>query len=197
LTAGNTTSCNENPPCLRVELGFAWNHGDFQEQITKTWLGIVGPRVFPEGVRGDFFSDHTDNRPTMLSLAGLKDDYQHDGRVLFEVLHDDALPSSAVANKEILIRLAHTYKEINAPRGTLGRKTLTGISTRALKGDDATFVLLEAKIDDITTRRNAIAGQAMTILEAAEFGSQPVDETQAEQLISHTTLQRCPGPTHG
>ena len=71
---------------------FVWNHGDFQNQITHTWLGIVGPGVQQSGEFGAIFTDHTDIRPTILSLAHLKDDYAHDGRVVFEILKDDALP---------------------------------------------------------------------------------------------------------
>jgi hypothetical protein len=69
----NAASCfAENPD-------FAWNHGDFQEDITKTWLGMVGPGVLSQGRVGSIFSDHTDIRPTMLRLARLTDDYGHDG----------------------------------------------------------------------------------------------------------------------
>jgi hypothetical protein len=28
--------------CFVEQPGFAWNHGDFQEDITKTWLGMGG-----------------------------------------------------------------------------------------------------------------------------------------------------------
>ena len=74
-----------------VELsGFAWNHGDFQEEITKTWLGMVGPGVVAQGQLGGIFTDHTDIRPTLLRLVGLTDDYAHDGRVLFEALTPSA-----------------------------------------------------------------------------------------------------------
>src|SRR5262249_48043359 len=68
--------------CFVEEAGFAWNHGDFQPQITNTWLSMVGPGVQILGEFGAIFSDHTDIRPTILSLAGLTDDYAHDGRVL-------------------------------------------------------------------------------------------------------------------
>jgi hypothetical protein len=162
---------------------FVWNHGDFQNQITHTWLGMAGPGVRHLGPTGDLFTDHTDIRPTIISLAGLTDDYAHDGRVVFEVLNDAAVPASLRAHRDTLSRLAAAYKEINAPRGTLGRKTLTGISTRALTGDEATYAALEAHIVDITNRRNDIAGQMIAMLEAAAFTGQPIDEQKAKQLI--------------
>ena len=55
---------------------------------------MVGPGVMPLGTFGGVFSDETDIRPTILALAGLKDDYQHDGRVLFEALDNEAVPDS-------------------------------------------------------------------------------------------------------
>ncbi|HEX4615313.1 MAG TPA: hypothetical protein VH230_05295, partial [Stellaceae bacterium] len=79
---GNTVHCVPLSTCSQEAPGFAWNHGDFQPEITNTWLGMVGPGVEKVGVTGAFFSDHTDIRPTMMSLAGLTDDYTHDGRVL-------------------------------------------------------------------------------------------------------------------
>ena len=169
--------------CFQEEAGFAWNHGDFQEDITKTWLGIVGPGVHQLGRFGEIFSDHTDIRPTILSLVKLKDDYTHDGRVLFEALADHVIPPSLRGHQDTLSALAEAYKQINAPLGELGLGTLTGISTRALKSDDATYNSLDAQIDTITARRNQIAGQMIEMLENAAFNGQPIDEPAAQRLI--------------
>jgi hypothetical protein len=186
--SGHTTPCS---PVSNVAGGcfafpgpsFVWNHGDFQNQITHTWLGIVGPGVQRNGEFGAIFSDHTDIRPTILSLAHLTDDYAHDGRVLFEVLSRDALPDSLRDHQDTLSRLAEAYKQINAPRGELGRRTLTGISTRALEGDAETYAVLEDKIVDLANRRNAIAAQMIAMLEAAAFQNQAIDEHKANRLI--------------
>ena len=74
--------------------GFAWNHGGVDPKINTTWLGMVGPGVEHRGIDDATWSDHTDIRPTMLLLAGLTDDYAHDGRVLVENLSDGALPKA-------------------------------------------------------------------------------------------------------
>jgi hypothetical protein len=188
-TSNHTTACspvsNAAGGCFAAPSpGFVWNHGDFQNQITHTWLGIVGPGVRQMGQTGDLFTDHTDIRPTIISLAHLKDDYAHDGRVVFEILKDDALPDSLRDHRETLSRLAEAYKQINAPRGALGRKTLTGISTQALKTtNDATYAALEEKIGDITDKRNQIAGRMIDLLEDAAFNGQEVREDEAEHLI--------------
>ena len=65
---------NCNAACVTENPAFAWNHGDVSPDINTTWLGIVGPGVRQLGVDGKIWSDHTDIRPTMLVLLGLKDD---------------------------------------------------------------------------------------------------------------------------
>jgi hypothetical protein len=183
LTASSkAVACASLTACSNEQPGFNWSHGDFQEDITKTWLGIVGPGVRHEGKTGKIFSDHTDVRPTLLSLAGLKDDYVHDGRVLFEMLNDEALPRSLRKHDETLSRLASAYKAINAPRGTLGRKSLK-LSTKALVGDAATYAAIEDRINDITVRRNAIAERMIAMLEAAAFDNWSIDVKEAGELI--------------
>jgi hypothetical protein len=177
------TPASDSKSCFIQSRDFAWNHGDFQNDITHTWLGIVGPGVQEKGRFDEIFTDHTDIRPTILSLAHLKDDYAHDGRVVFEILKNNILPDSLRDHRETLSRLAEAYKQINAPRGTLGRKTLTGLSTRALKGDDTTYAALEDKIVDLTNRRNEIAGEMIEMLEGAAFRGQEIDENAAKHLI--------------
>jgi hypothetical protein len=147
-----------------------------------TWLALVGPGVERQGRNGRFFSDHTDVRPTLLTLAGLKDDYAHDGRVLFEVIDDEFLARSLTKHDETLQRLAHAYKAINAPVARLGLRTLM-ISTKGLAGDDDTFATVDARLADLTARRNAIAGKMIAMLEAAEFHNTPINEEAAEALI--------------
>jgi len=169
--------------CFVEQSGFAWNHGDFQNDITQTWLGMVGPGVLQLGRFGEVFSDHTDIRPTILSLVGLKDDYAHDGRVLFEALTHEAAGGALRAHRDTLSALAAAYKAINAPLGELGFRTLTGISTTALASDDATYAILEAQIRTITTQRNKIASQMIDMLEGAAFNNRPINEAVAANLI--------------
>jgi len=189
LTSGMTppptcTPTQNAASCFVEDSGFAWNHGDFQNQITHTWLGMVGPGVLNKGRFGEIFSDHTDTRPTILRLAGLKDDYANDGRVLFQALDDEAVPDSLRDHRDTLSALAEAYKQINATRGELGARTLTGISTTALKGDDATYAALEAQINAITAQRNQIAGRMIDMLEDAAFNYRSIDEAEAGRLIA-------------
>ena len=176
------TPANNSASCFSEGAGFAWNHGDFQNQITHTWLGMVGPGVLNRGRFDRVFTDHTDVRPTILSLAHLKDDYAHDGRVIFEVLDEDALPDALVDHQDVLSKLAEAYKQINAPRGALGQLTLR-LSTLGLGSSPTVYNQVEQQIVDITNKRNAIAGQMISILEGAAFGNQPVNIFEAEFLI--------------
>ena len=110
-----TGAPNCSSPCITFDNGFAWNHGDISPDINTLWLGMVGPGVQHMGMNSSVWSDHTDIRPTMMELLGLKDDYSHDGRVLFEVLKDSALPPAVRKQLSALISLAQAYKQINAP----------------------------------------------------------------------------------
>jgi hypothetical protein len=180
-----------------VGTSFAWNHGDIQPEIARTFIGIAGPGVSNLGVTNSFFSDHVDVRPTIVWLAGLKDDYQHDGRVLFELTSqnqpsgdlrksDHETPHGHGHGNETLLRLGQAYKQINAPFGQLAMSTLA-ISTHALQStstNDSTYTQLEAQIATWTSQRDSIAAQMKVLLEGAEFGGQAINEKQAKSLIS-------------
>ena len=90
------TPCTPLSACSDEQPSFNWNHGDFQQEIVHTWLALVGPGVEHQGRNGNFFTDHTDTRPTLLTLAGVKDDHAHDGRVIFEVIDPEALPRTRI-----------------------------------------------------------------------------------------------------
>ncbi len=184
-------------PNFVVDPGFAWNHGGVDPKINTTFLGLVGPGVARLGVQGDVWSDHTDIRPTILLLAGLTDDYSHDGRVLLEALQSGVLPKSLRQSEANFVQLASIYKQIMAPVGFVGLTTLQ-ISTVALSGDNSTYTNLETQLTSLTEQRDALAAQIIAVLEAAEFSGQPIDPSttaslvgQAEQLIGEVEeLQR-------
>jgi hypothetical protein len=180
--APSTCSVTPLSSCFAETRSFAWNHGDFQEDIVHTWLGMAGPGVKHEGVNNTLFTDHTDIRPTILSLVGLKDDYAHDGRVLFDVLKDDALPDSLQDHQGTLRHLAQAYKAINAPVGPLGLASLQ-LATTGITSTDAGYATVTAQIQALTAKRNAIAGQMIDMLEDAAFNGREIHEEQAEKLI--------------
>lgn len=180
---------NCSSPCVTQVPAFAWNHGTVSPDVNTTWLGMVGPGVQDEGVDSETWSDHTDVRPTILALVGLKDDYAHDGRVLFEDLEGWAVPPALQRNRGINMRLAQVYKQINAPLGQLGLTSLS-ISTQALKSgsasDDTTYTNLENQLISMTSRRDALASQIIALLEGAEFNDRQIDVAQARLLIAQS-----------
>ncbi len=164
-------------PTAVEDSAFAWNHGGVDHAINRTWLGLVGPGVKNVGQDDETWSDHTDIRPTMLVLAGLEDDYSHEGRALVEDLHPWALPSGISADQDAFTELARWYKKINAPVGPLGLASLR-ISTRALASGDATndstYNNLEKQLSIITSLRDDLASRMEDRLEDAEFHNQPI-----------------------
>jgi hypothetical protein len=174
---GQGKDCSQPPACVSEESqnadGFAWNHGDFQKQITRTWFGMVGPGVAKQGRFDGVFSDHTDLRPTILSLLGLKDDYVHDGRVLVENLDPNALPDSLRDSLFTYTALAQAYKQINATKGPVGVNSLVA-ANRAITSDDATYNKFLTQIGAITTERDALAAQMIALLNGAAFANQPI-----------------------
>src|SRR5262249_39662175 len=123
----------------RSNNSFAWNHGDIQDEIASTWVGYVGPGV---NNSGDFtgWTDHTDVRPTMLTVLGLKDDYVTDGRAVTQVLGSGVAPSSLTSPSAVA--LGDLLKQLDAPFGSLGMATLRASTTALASGssaDDSTY----------------------------------------------------------
>ena len=130
----------------------------------------------------DVFSDHTDLRPTIVPLVGLKDDYVHDGRALIEILEPHALPHDLRKDPDGFIRLAQFYKQINAPLGLVGKSSLV-FADRAIKSNDQGYPNYLSAMNFITETRTRVAGEIIALLNAAEFEKQPIPEDQSEHLV--------------
>jgi hypothetical protein len=184
-TTNAAVPCTLAPSCVFVPVPpaatFAWNHGDVQEDITRTWMAMVGPGVRPLGRNDAVFSDHTDVRPTMLSLLGLKDSYIHDGRVLIEHVDEQARPKELHGEGQFG-KLATIYKQLNAPLGSLGMNSLV-FANRSIVANDATYSAYLTTIGDLTTQRDALAGKIKTLLNAAAFEGNRIQGNEAESLI--------------
>jgi hypothetical protein len=174
-------SCGSNP-C--IDYHFAWSHGDIQPEIATTWLGIVGPGVKNLGIDSKTWTDHTNVRPTMMVLTGLRDDYLLDGRVLIEALTTRATPQTLIAHRETLLRLGDVYEQVNASFGQFGMDLLTA-STKALNSTDNTvYESIETSIENLTSQRDALAAQIRAALNGAAFGNTPITEQQAKAWIA-------------
>jgi hypothetical protein len=207
LTAGMVTSgpsagtptksgCGATTAFVCVDYHFAWSHGDATDDIGRTWLGMVGPGIKNLGLTSGVWTDHTDIQPTMLSLAGLKDDYVPDGRVVTQFLKNGALPNGIRHQAAALTQLGTVYKEINAPFGPLSFDVLNA-DTKAIasgSGDptDNTYNSISARIASLTSDRDSLAAQMRSVLNNAAFGG-PVPPTsdiyalalQGDTLLTH------------
>jgi hypothetical protein len=174
-------------PCVTVPTTpptFAWNHGSIDPEIATTWLGMVGPGVRHSG-EDDTWADHTDTRPTMLSLLGLDDTYVHDGRVLIDQLDESALPETVLAHRDAIRRLGAVYKQLNAPFGDFSQATLV-MSTNAIKSettDDKRYNSIEDQIAGLTKRRDALAQQIRDALDNTAFAGSALSDRQAKVWI--------------
>jgi hypothetical protein len=173
-------SCGSNP-C--IDYHFAWSHGDYQNVIANTWLGMVGPGVKNSGVDDTTWLDHANVRPTMLLLLGLKDDYGHDGPVLTEGVEKSALPNTLFQHSKTTTALRNAYEQVNAPFGQFSLDTLTA-STRAIKStDESVYESIEGSIGDLTDQRNELASEIKAAFDGAAFDGQEIKEKQAKDWI--------------
>jgi len=177
--SGFTPSCGANP-C--VSPGFAWNHGDFQEEIGNTWLGMVGPGVDNNGVDSKTWTDHTNVRPTIMTLVGLQDDYLLDGRPLIEALAKKAIPESLFTHQKSTLELTQAYEQLNASFGSFALDTLKA-STRAIVGtDDTAYNSIENSIAALTAERDSVASKIRADLNAMAFDKKNVPDSEVRSL---------------
>jgi hypothetical protein len=166
-----------------VDPGFAWNHGDFQQEIANTWVGMVGPGVRQGGIDSRTWTDHTNVRPTILSLVGLRDDYEHDGRVLVEGLRGGATPWAL--RSDAVRRLAAAYEQLNASFGLFAQETLKASTTAVSSSDDAVYNRIEDRIAALTDKRDRLAGRIKAQLDAAAFDGRSLSDWRARRETLH------------
>jgi hypothetical protein len=177
--------------------GFAYDHGDYAAEINSNYIGFVGPGVQHLGLDGptasqgpssagansgqtvaaDYhfpgpWADETDIRPTMMYLTGLQDDYEHDGRVISQILTS---PNSALGEPGVT-SLGECYKQLNSSVGDFGAATIVA-STNAIESTsagDATYNGVEGQLRGLEVARDHLAGLIKGELEAAAFQDKPV-----------------------
>ncbi len=207
----STGSASCTPSCVTQNTGFAWDHGDYAAEIDTNYFGIAGPDVKHLGLDGDTASqgpssagpdsgqvtvpgsgtrgtwtDETDIRPTLLYLAGLRDDYQTDGRVITQVLADPdrALRPAAVT------ALGACYKQLNSSVGQFGTATLQA-ATKAIESDsagDATYTRTDRALSTLEQARDHLAEVIKDELSAAAFGDQPVPAAGLQTLACRAII---------
>jgi hypothetical protein len=123
----------------------------------------------------------------MLSLLGLTDT-THDGRVLIEALDKAAITKELNQHKKTTTDLGAIYEQINAPFGRLAMDVLIA-STRAIKSsDESVYNSIESSIEDLTTRRDALASKIKSALGAAAFQGKQIKEQDAKDWIAQAQV---------
>jgi hypothetical protein len=184
---------------------FAWDHGDYAAEINSNYVGFVGPGVKQLGLDGpdagqgpssagansgqtvvaDYhfpgpWVDETDIRPTIMYLTGLQDDYEHDGRVITQILTS---PNSALSDPGVT-SLGECYKQLNSSVGDFGAATIVA-STNAIESTsagDGTFNNVEAQLRGLEIARDHLAGVIKGELEAAAFQGTPIVGANVQTL---------------
>jgi hypothetical protein len=174
------------PGCPTVNNGFAWNHGSDNPETAKTWVGYVGPTVRNLGQTSSIWTDHTDVRPTMLALLGLKDGYSQDGRFVAQIAAPAALPPGLHGDElRAFERLAAIYKQIEAPFGRFGHDSEI-VSTTAVASsspNDWVYLGFDRQLQACGTQRDQLGAQINGLLQGATFGGVGLNERTAERLI--------------
>ena len=207
LTPGSAT-CS---PCVTQNTNFAYNHGDYAAEINTNYLGLAGPGVRHLGLDGTSAAngpnsagpnsgqvvvansgttgtwvDETDIRPTLMYLTGLKDDYEHDGRVITEVLSspNHALGAPGVAS------LGACYKQLNSSVGQFGNFTLRA-STAAIESSttgDGEYRTVDAALAGLDKLRDSLALRVKGELEAAAFGDRPIFGAAGQTVVCKSII---------
>jgi hypothetical protein len=200
-------------PCVTQNTNFAYDHGDVAAEINTNYLGTAGPGVRNLGLDGTAAADgpnsagpnsgqvtvpdsgttgawldETDIRPTLMYLTGLKDDYEHDGRVITQILTN---PNRALRSPGIAT-LAACYKQLNSSVGIFGTDTLIA-ATKAIESTstgDATYLQADLALRKLDLARDALAGQIKGELEAAAFGNVPPHGVGGQILGCETLLHQ-------
>jgi hypothetical protein len=172
-------------PCTNLNVcvtsGFAWNHGDIQQEIGNTWVGMVGPGIARSGIDSQTWTDHTNLRPTILSLVGLKDDYTDDGHVLLQALKKDAVPAGLDDSK--IADLEQVDEQLNAPFGQYAKDTLAA-STKALEGSDSDYSTFTSDLGSFEPGRKDLAVTIRDALFDAAFNGGTITDAQATNWIN-------------
>jgi hypothetical protein len=187
LNTGGTTCDDPANPCVSLDNTEVWVHGNFAPEINHTWLGIVGPGVKKLGVYDGVWSDHTDVRPTVLSLLGLEDSYTHEGRVISELLTESAEPAAARHDEAGLEKLGAVFKQLNAPVGDLAAATLEIATRGAASGspsDDSEYQHTTAVLKALGEARGFAAGRIEKVLDDAWFHGVQADPAEVRELIA-------------
>jgi hypothetical protein len=200
IKCDSTSGTGTNPGCPVQSPGYAWNHGDIQPEIATTWQGWVGPGIKNLGETSSVWTDHSDARPTLMTVLGLHDDYSWDGAAIAQIIgstnrgwdpwsrgrDDSALPWTIRANERGYEALTAAYQQLDAPFGQFGLNTLTADTTALAGGtssNDTAYTNTDSQLQACETQRTKLVSEIQSVLQAAESGQAPVPEWEGRDLV--------------
>jgi len=187
-----SSSCGGS--CVTQSTGFAYDHGAYAAEINTNYVGFAGPGVRHLGLDGNAtadgpnsagpdsgqievfqthlkgpWTDETDIRPTILYVAGLRDDYVHDGRVISQIVSH---PNHALRARGATF-LSECYKQLNSSVGRFGAFTLAADtnSINSTSAGDSTYLGVVRALRNLEVVRDRLAIRIKNALDAAEFGN--------------------------
>jgi hypothetical protein len=218
-TSSAACGTSTSPSCVTQNTGFAYDHGAYAAEINTNYAAFAGPGVKDLGLDGTgaadgpnsagpnsgqtqvvnsgttgTWTDETDIRPTLMYLTGLKDDYEHDGRVITEIL---ASPNRALSGPDVAA-LGACYKQLNSSVGQFGAYTLQA-DTKAIESSspgDFRYLITDKALASLDKIRDAIALRIKAQLEAAAFGNQPIFAAGAEAFACQAIINTAAALAH-
>jgi hypothetical protein len=119
-------------------------------------------------------------------LLGLKDDYEHDGRVVTQILTH---PNAALSGPGVSA-LGDCYKQLNSSVGEFGTATLQAATT-AIESNtpgDRKYLATDRALAGLDVGRDRLAGVIKNDLEAAAFQNAPVRGAVGLTVTCHVLI---------
>ena len=168
------------PEC--VNPGFAWNHGDDQDEIGNTWFGMVGPGVDRHGI---------DSKTWTRSRRPAPDDQRAArpaGRLHRRRPRRDA--GSRRSSRPEGARRTTPSRSSARPTSRSTRRSASSRTTRwsprplrSSTSDALKYESIETAIANLTLTRNVLAGEIRQALNDASSGNGRIDDDQARAWI--------------
>ena len=120
-------------------------------------------------------------------LTGLRDGYEHDGRVITQILSQ---PNQALGAPGVT-GLGECYKQLNSSVGDFAAYTLQA-DTNAINSSspgDRVYLRTDQALRGLEVARDRLAGQIKGELEAAAFDDQPVAGAGAQTLACQLLIR--------
>ncbi|MGB9112893.1 MAG: hypothetical protein WCF24_09235, partial [Acidimicrobiales bacterium] len=118
--------------------------------------------------------------------TGLTDDYEHAGRVIYEILDRAVHPSGLNGSQDYdaFLSLGATYKQLEASVGEFGMATLEAATIGLESTTTSTYQTMATDLKSLGSQRDALAATIESDLESVEFHGGSLSAAQADALTT-------------